>query len=51
MIGFHLTMEVVPTPKRYPDLYWVANNAICFAFFSFVLAMTHCVMAEESMRE
>ena len=31
MLAFHFLQVCVPTPvKRYPDLYWIANNAILY---------------------
>ena len=47
MIGFHVMQVAVPSPiKRYPDLYWIANNAFSFAVFKMMYVYAHCKMLE-----
>lgn len=33
MLSWHILQLTVPPPSRYPDLYWVANNAFSFTVF------------------
>lgn len=44
MFSFHILMLIIDPPKRYPDLYWIANNAFSFSFFSLITLYSHCVM-------
>ena len=48
MIAFHILQLAVPLPiKRYPDLYWIANNAFSYAVFMFMYVFAHCKMMTE----
>ena len=47
MILFHILQLAVPVPiKRYPDLYWIVNNAFSFAVFKLMYVLAHCKMME-----
>ena len=47
MLAFHAMQVIVPDPiKRYPDLYWIANNAFSFAVFKLIYVFAHCKMLE-----
>jgi hypothetical protein len=49
MLAFHIMMPLVPAPARYPDLYWVGNNAFSFAMFLMMSMYAHCKMHENKL--
>lgn len=47
MIGFHLIIGYKNPPHRYPDLFWVINNAVSCAFFIFLAGIAHLMFIKE----
>ena len=46
MVAFHFAQGMFPAGERYPDIYWVANNAFSFAMFCLMDVYAHAKMHE-----